>query len=141
MGIMKGPFLVSLALFVALCQPNKFLIKTGSSDDDADYEDNGPDGFSKLMGMTLDQAEKILKENEICAGYDPYDPSRVFRQIRIVDQSYINEDMDVRRLHVTTENDKIVKIHKNEYDCDESNMTVMRDIKTFVIRKNVIYIT
>ena len=42
---MKGPFLVALALFVALCQPNKFLIKTGSSDDDADYEDNGPGTF------------------------------------------------------------------------------------------------
>merc|ERR1712098_262571 len=116
MGIMKGPFLVSLALFVALCQPNKFLIKTGSSDDDADYKDNGPDGFSKLIGKTLDQAEKILKENEICAGYDQ---SRVFRMIRIVDQSYIEEDMDVHRLHATTENDKIVKVHGKEYDCDE----------------------
>merc|ERR1712002_1112439 len=105
-NIMKGPFLVALALFVALCQPNKFLIKTGSSDDDANYEDNGPDGFSMLLGKTLDQAEKILKENEICAGL--ISPPRGFRMLRVVDQSYINKDMDVNRLHVTTENDKIV---------------------------------
>ena len=46
---MKGPFLVALALFVASCQPNKFLIKTGSSDDKADYEDNEPGTFLRTQ--------------------------------------------------------------------------------------------
>merc|ERR1712142_433485 len=78
-----------------------------------------PDGFLKLMGKTLDQAKKFLKENQICAGYNPQEAYRI---TRIVDQSYKNEDRDVNRLHVTTENHKIVKIHATEYVCDEIEM-------------------
>ena len=48
---MKGPFLVALALFVCSCQSNKFLIKTGSSGDDADYEDNGPGTFLRTQSL------------------------------------------------------------------------------------------
>jgi len=39
--MMKGPFLVVLALFIASCQPKKLLIKTGSSDEDTDYIASG----------------------------------------------------------------------------------------------------
>merc|ERR1712142_766384 len=48
--IMKGPFLVALALFVSSCQPNKFLIETGSSGEDTDYEvtEPVPSGLSRV---------------------------------------------------------------------------------------------
>ena len=42
-----------------------------------------------------------------------------FRITRVVDQSYMAEDRDLNRIKVTTENDKIVEIHAEEYVCDE----------------------
>merc|ERR1712098_92856 len=41
MGIMKGPFLLVLALFISSCQPKHLLIETGSSDEDTDYNTSG----------------------------------------------------------------------------------------------------
>merc|ERR1711862_109949 len=39
--MMKGPFLLVLALLVASCQQKNFLIKTGSSNEATDYDTSG----------------------------------------------------------------------------------------------------
>ena len=62
--IMQGSFLGVLALFVAMCQANKFLIKTGSNGEDTDYEEKAEKKKIQIHApvgrLTKDQSKKQI---------------------------------------------------------------------------------
>merc|ERR1712142_137372 len=118
MGIMKGSFLLVLALFVASCQPKKFLIKTGSSDEDTDYITSGTgtgtetvdqvDNSARLIGTTIPEAKSLIEREDI------FHKGIKVAWIRVLEKDGkggpMNLALNIRRLNVATKKGRISKI-------------------------------
>merc|ERR1712240_68024 len=119
MGIMKGSFLLVLALFVASCQPKKFLIKTGSSDEDTDYITSGTgtgtetvdqvDNSARLIGTTIPEAKSLIEREDIFHGGIKVTSIWVVERDGKKGFNPNQFNRDHGRLNVATKNERILK--------------------------------